>query len=400
MTTFVFLFFMGRLYTSIGLTNSSMIQPLNFSLLFGSLLPFFNIYIAAYGQFTTLLIQRAIAGPVNKILYSIIPSDLLQWSRTFIRGTVLKVGMLSGSLIMIVLKPVASAQQLAVIGLILSIYWLIETYIFRKHYKRILKQVIVEKQIDFEQIESVRPLDSGGAAMEVGPVAVESRAEELRLEDIRERKVIEPEIALKLLEDSNPLTRAEAALSFIDSQDVRAVSKLIHLLEDTDEEVRKAAIEALMRYGDKIVPYLEVCLIEAPPRTKQGILEVIRLSGAKDFEIIPFLGKELALAYSNLIALRQIRKLSNSLSTEMLEKHLIELNEETLSLIFYALWVYHADMRLMYQALKSESASIAVELIENSIQKELTPYLIPLIEDMPLDQKIEEGKRHLSTHPP
>ena len=77
----------------------------------------------------------------------------------------------------------------------------------------------------------------------------------------------------------------------------------------------------------------------------------------------------------------------------MLKQRLTELNEETLSLIFYALWVYYADMRLLYQALKSESSSIAVEMVETSVQKEIGPYLIPLIDDIPIAEKIDHGKK-------
>jgi HEAT repeat protein len=196
-------------------------------------------------------------------------------------------------------------------------------------------------------------------------------------------------VALKLLDDENPRTRAEAAASFAQSQDIRAVSKLIRCLEDNDDDVRKAAIDALMSYGDTIVPYLEVSLIEAPPRAKQGILEVMRLAEIKDFELIPFLGKQLSQAQF-LVAVRQLQ--GERAQVQACEPAPLEVNEEILSLIFYALWVYHADMRLMYQALKSESASIAVELVENSIQQELTPYLIPLIEDIPLAEKIERGR--------
>jgi len=391
--TFVLLFFMGRMYQTIGITNSSLVQPINFAIIFGSLNAFFNIYVACYAQFTSILIQRAISGPVNKVLFNIIPSDLAIWSRSFVRGTVLKVGMLIGSLLMIALKPVMSAQHLSIIAFALSVYWTAETWIFRKHYRRILKQVITEKQIDFEQIDSVRTFDSGGSAMEVGPVSVEDRSEVSERSDARTLPSIDPEVALKLLEDPNPLTRAEAAASFALSKDVRAVQKLIRLLDDRDEEVRRWAMEALMAYRETILPFLEVALVEAPPRAKQGILEVIRVSGLKDFELIPFIGKELSRAYSNLIAVRALKSLENSLSVELLKAHLMEKNEETLSLIFYALWVYHADMRLMYQALRSETASIAVELVENSIEKEVTPYLIPLIEDVPLDEKIERGRK-------
>lgn len=391
--TFILLFFVGRMYSSMGLTNASIVQPLNFAALFGALPAFFNIYVAAYGQFSTILIQRAIAGPVNKILYSVIPSDLQTWSRTFIRGTVLKVGMLTGSLSMIFLKPLIQAKSFSYLAFVFAAYWLFETLKFRKHYTRILKQVIAEKQIDFAQIESVRAFDSGGAATELGSVEVDTRLQESALEPPKPIPKLEPDAALKLLDDENATTRAEAAASFAITKDVRAVRRLIKCLEDRDDDVRKSAMEALMSYGDAILPFLEVSLIEAPPRTKQGILEVIRLSGLKDFEIVPFLGKELAHAYGNLIALRHLEEIADGMSVKMLHDHLIATNEEKLSLIFYALWVYHADMRLMYQALRSETASIAVELVENSIQKELTSYIIPLIEDIPLNEKIEKGRK-------
>ncbi|MCL5124568.1 MAG: MFS transporter [Deltaproteobacteria bacterium] len=392
--SFVLLFFMGRVYQSMGLANASLVQPLNFAALFGSLVMFFNIYVAAYGQFTSLLIQRAVAGPINKVFFNIVPSDLISWSRTFIRGTVLKVGMLTGSMIMIILKPVMIPEQFSFIAVGLSLFWLYETFVFRKHYKKTLKQVIVEKEIDFDQIESVRGMDSGTATVQLGPLSVEERSTKIDTEMLRVAPPkIDPDTALRLLYDDSPGTRAEAALVFACYRDVRAVGRLVELLDDMDEEPRKAAIEALMAYKEEILPFLEVSLLNAPIRTKQGILEVIRLSGLKNFEMIPFLGQELGLAYSNLVAIHVLGSMPKSSSVDMLKEYLEELNDETLSLIFYALWVYHADMRLMYQALQSETASIAVELVENSIEKEIVPYLIPLIEDIPLHEKIDRGRK-------
>ena len=392
--SFVLLFFMGRIYQSMGLTNASLVQPFNFAALFGALTMFFNIYVAAYGQFTSLLIQRAVAGPINKVFFNVIPSELMSWARTFIRGTVLKVGMLTGSLIMIILKPVMNAEQFSIIAFVLALYWFYETLIFRKHYRKTLKQVIVEKEIDFDQIESVRAMDSGTATVQFGPLSVEERSTKLDPDLLHlDAPNIDPETALRLLYDANAATRAEAALSFACSRDVRAVGRLVELLDDMDEEPRKASIEALMAYKEEVLPFLEISLLNAPIRTKQGILEVIRLSGLKDFEMIPFLGQELSLAYSNLVAIHVLNAMPKSSSVDMLKEYLEELNDETLSLIFYALWVYHADMRLMYQALQSETASIAVELVENSIEKEIVPYLIPLIEDIPLHEKIDRGRK-------
>jgi hypothetical protein len=85
--------------------------------------------------------------------------------------------------------------------------------------------------------------------------------------------------------------------------------------------------------------------------------------------------------------------LEDRASVQMLKQHLTARNDEILSLLFYALWVYHADMRLMYQSLKSENASVAVELVETSLRGHNLPYLLPLIDDLPLSEKIEKGRK-------
>jgi hypothetical protein len=397
LTTFVMLLFVGRIYSTIGLTNASMVHPVNFTILFGALAASFKIHVACYGQFSVILIQRALAGPLNKIFFNIIPQKLMAWSRTFIRGTVLKVGMLAGSLIMIVLKPIPwlTPHHFSYIAIVFTIWWVYESLIFRKHYKRILKQVIVAKEIDFDQIESMRTFDSGGGFREIEPVALKDRPEEESTVSTGQTPTMPTDVALKLLDDPDPGTRAEAAASFATNPDIRAVRRLVWCLDESDTHVRNTAIEALMGYRERILPFLEAVLIESSPMVQQGILEVMRLSGLKDFEIVPFFTKQVSQAYTNLIILRRLETLEETTSVVFLKKHLNEMMDETLRLIFYALWVYHADMRLIYNALKSETASIAVELVETSVEKDIVPYLIPLIEDVPIDEKIEKGRQVL-----
>jgi len=224
--TFVILLFVGRLYSQIGLPNASLAHPINFSLIFAGLIASFNIYVACYGQATVILIQRAIAGPVNKILYSVIPKALQAWSRTFIRGTVLKVGMLSGALLMIVLKPVLDPQDFAYIAVVLGGYWVVETLLFRKEYKRILKQVIVEEKVDYEEAEAVRTFDSGGA-----PMGLESRTADFTEEDEMEEPEKPAPMATEVDLMPNPIY-----VPLIESR-----------LEDNDSYVRQVAEYASAR---------------------------------------------------------------------------------------------------------------------------------------------------------
>jgi CRP-like cAMP-binding protein/ATP/ADP translocase len=391
--TFFILFAVGRLYSQMGLPNASLVHPVNFAVLFSSLAAFFNIYVASYGQFSVILIQRAIAGPVNKILFNVIPRELQLWSRTFIRGTVLKVGMLIGSLSMIVLKPVMDARDFAYIGIVFGAYWVFETLLFRKEYKRILKQVIVEGKIDYDAVEAVRTFDAGGAPMGLeSSVTLDAGADiEVKPE---KTPAIPLERALKLLDDPLPSVRAEAAQAFVGTADMAAARKLIHCLEDPDETVRNMALEALIEYPADILPFLEASLLQCTMRGKQSILEVIRLSPhISEFEMSHLLGRSVEEAYSNLLVIRQLQSLNRTQAVDMLNEHLLTRNDEILRLVFYGLWVYHADMRLMYQALKSDSQAVAVEMVETTVRGQSVPYLLPLIDDVPLDEKIAKGRK-------
>ncbi len=391
--TFVILLFAGRLYSAMGLPNASLVQPINFAIVFGALTTFFNIYVAAYGQFTLILIQRAIAGPVNKILFNVIPKALVSWSRTFIRGTVLKVGMLAGSLLMILLKPVMEPHDFAYIAVVLAAYWVFETLVFRKEYKRILKQVIVVDKIDFDRIEAGSAFEAGGAPMGLES-AVTGMLPDEEATGEEKPQALAPEVALRLIDDPSAQVRTEAALAFAINPDMRAARKLIRCLEGPDERLRTAAMEALISYPPDILPILEASFLQTNPRGKQAILEVIRLSPEiSEFEMAHLFGTLVEEAYGNLIDIRMLQGLEQRAGIQMLKEHLSARNDEILGLLFYALWVYHADMRLMYQALKSENASVAIEMVETSIRGQNLPYLLPLIDDLPLNEKIEKGRK-------
>lgn len=394
MATFFLLFIVGRVYAKMGIANAALVHPINFALIFSGLSFFFNIYIAAAGQFTLRLVQRSVAGPVTKVLFSIIPGDLMTWSRTFVRGTVVKVGVLTGALLMIVLKPVMDAQSLSPIAVVLALYFVYETIVFGRRYKRGLKQVIIQQAVDFDQIETVRASDCNEGALALGKVVgVEDRTEDV-LEEVVTCPVMPTRVALDQLDDTNPSARAEAAASFTNSHDLKGVRPLVTHLND-DEVVRKAAIESLIGYGEGILPYLESTLVGTPARVQRSILEVIRISGFREFEMLPFVGDKVYEAFGNLVALRVLTREEECVSVKMLKTHMEEKNDEILSLVFHALWVFYADMRLMYEALRSEDSSVAVEMVEATLDRELAPYLIPLIEGLPLEEKIDRGRKIL-----
>jgi ATP/ADP translocase len=391
--SFFLLFVMGRAYTKMGLPNTSLIQPINFACVFGALIPFFNIFAAAYGQFSTIFIQRAIAGPANKILFNVVPEAVAEWSRVFIRGTVIKAAVIIGALIMVVLRPVVSAEGLAPGATAIALYWIVETFIFKKRYKEGLKQVLMDESIDFDRIESEITMGQDVTSMVFQAGSITGQQHEGR-RDVAYLEDVSPETALKQLNSKDDFIRGQAVVFFGGRHDPRAINRLIQSLDDK-EDIRERAIESIAAYGEDIKPFLETALQDSPIRTQLGILEAMRCSNLKAFNLMPFISRSLTAAYNNLIAVEILSHNSGSHSYDMLNIHLREKNEELIGAVFYALWVQYDDMRLMYESLRSGKASAAVEMVETSIDRETARYLIPFIDEIPFAEKIARGRKIL-----
>jgi hypothetical protein len=389
---FFLLFIMGRAYARIGVVNASLVYPVNFTLIFGALTLFFNIYTAALGQFSIRLVQQAVAGPVGKVLFNTVPREIALWSRVFVRGTVIKVGMILGSLLMLGLKPICAPRWLAPIAAGIALCWMAEVLLFRRRYRTGLKQAIIGERIDFDR-------------MDLASVATDALHTETVPHSVRENPHPEPsgfsslpvipvEAALKLLGDPDELTRAEAAAIFGRTRDPGAIRRLIRLLDDR-EVVRRAASEALINYGEALLPFVEAVLGHSSPIAQQSLLEVMRMSNLKDFDVFPFLGKQVCTAYDHIHAGNVLSDGDDSPSTRMLKAHLQDQNDAILSLVFHALWVNHADMGLMYEALRSAEAPVAVEMVEATLDRDLAKYLIPLIDNIPAVEKVRLGRKIL-----
>jgi hypothetical protein len=386
------LLWVGRIYREVGLVKSSFLQPLNFALIFGALGVGFNLLVASCAQVSILLMQRAVAGPLSKILFNLVPMEVRAWSRVFVRGTAVKLGMMMGSLLVLGLKPLLAPRALSIVAFGIAIYWLMETHFFGRKFKWALKQVIVEGKVDFDRIEAGCVTNTGVTSMEIQGLD-EARQDMVPAHEPEKIAALPAEQALKLVDGEDRASRVMAARSFALRADPRALAPLIRMLHE-DEESRGAAIEALLSFGKSAQAHLEVILTESPVRVQRGILEVLRLSGLKQAEVLPYIGQLLTEAYDNLIAIQQSEGQSFR-AVEMLKSHLEERNEDLLSLCFHALWINHADMRLMYEALKSREASTAVELVEASVDRVFSKYLIPLIDHISLSERIQRGREVL-----
>ncbi len=393
--TFAGILALGGVYDRLSTRSVAMAAPLNQCFAFSVMAVFFNLWAAAYAQFSTIFLQRAALGPLTKRLHSLLPREIAAWSQIVVRGMLCQASTIGGALLIIALKPEFSARQLSVLAIVLALVWAWEAFRFRRGYGAGLKQVMAEKGLDFDRfgdaaLGHAEPEEPEQEVMspETYPEAVLDLVAELDIPDL------DQDTALPLLRDPEEQTRAAAAASFALSRDCSALNPLLGLLDDT-EPVRRAAVDALSRYGAEAAPLLEQALPHSPPRVQRGILEVMRLARLRDADITPFLGRMLTAAYHSLMAARTLERGEQGASVDMLLQHLHERRLADLDLVFLGLWVRHKDMRLVFEAVNSGDAAAAVELLEAVLDPVTASRIVPLVDSIPDDERIARGRRVL-----
>lgn len=393
-TLLVFVVILGtaRYHSRISPRTAALATPLNQCLVFSCIAGFFNIISAAYGQVSAILFQRTLMGPLTKQLCALLPEDITRWAQIYVRGTLSQAGMLAGALLMLVMKPAVTPREMAVIALAPALFWSVEAFIFRRRYREGLKQVIVHDHLDYDRFSELAAgrFDGGGGTPPA--MDVDSYPEEiLTLMEELDVPRMEPDEALRLLESPDERERARAALSFALSRDFRAVNRLIGLLDDV-ESVRRSAAEALSRYGPSVLPLFEESLSSGSVNVQRQLLEIVRLTGWPGLDAKPFLGRIVMNIYNDLIAAGALETVPEMDSVAPLYRHLRERIQENLHLVFLTLWITHADMRLAYRGIHSMKAPVAVELLETSLDAEEAGWLIPLVDSLPEEERINRGR--------
>jgi len=394
---FGFILSMGEVYARLPVGVAVVIPCLNQCLVFGGLVSSFHVVLACYGQFSTIFLQRAILGPVNKLLYALLPKEISSWAQIFARGILCQSGMLLGALGMIALRPVLTARELGLVALFLAILWTIEAFRFRRDYRTGLRQVLLDESLDFDRFGDAAAGISHDPHPAQSTLAPEEYPEELfSLLEKLDIPEIEPDTALRQLEDPVPGQRVAAALSFGLTRDPRAVNRLIALL-DQNEEVSRAAVDSLSRYDSSVLPLLEHSLLQSPLRVKRGILEIMRLARYPQLDLLPFIESRLLDAYVALIALKTLSGTNQGPGrcASLLTTHLQERHREEVGLVFQSLWVTSADMRLLLEGVSSAEASAVAEMLEVVLDKRLARPIVPLVDSIPIEEKIRRARELL-----
>lgn len=395
LTSFLFILGLGAVCARLSPPAAALVAPVNQVLAFAGLALGFNLAAAGYAQFSTILVQRTVQGPTAKVLFSLLPRDILGRTQVLVRGVMTQTGAILGAFLLLGLKPVLSPREIALAALVPALAWTVEAVLFRRKYGAGLKQVLVADMLDHDRLEeaasgrAVLPgTGEASLAPENYPEGVLTLLEQLDIPHIPADQ------ALADLAHPDQSRREQAAASCVLTRDFRTVNPLLGLLEDT-ESVRRAAVDALARFGPAVLPALELALSRGSARVQEGILEILRLGGFEDFDLEPSTAARLVSAYSMLMAGEALQALPDTPSRARLSLALREKQQQDLGLIFSALWVRHADMRLLHEAVARGDAPAAVEMLEASLDPRMAEALVPLLDSIPRAEKIARGRKAL-----
>ena len=149
----IILLFVGRVYGRLGLPVVLMFHPINYMLAFLAFLLRFDIFSAMYARISTNILRTTMNNPARAILMGLFPVSYRAVIRPFLRGTVVRVGILIGSGIIMVSEGLYPPRYLSIAAMIAVGVWVITTFVLKKSYPRILLDLISNNMLDLKSLE-------------------------------------------------------------------------------------------------------------------------------------------------------------------------------------------------------------------------------------------------------
>ncbi len=148
----IILLFVGRIYSRWGLPVALMFHPANYVLAFLAFLFRFDIFSAMYARMSTMVLRVTINNPARNILMGLIPESLRAVLRPFLRGTVVRVGLLLGSGTILISEKFFHPRYLSLIAIPFAAAWLASVFALKRGYSKILLDLISKDILDLKTL--------------------------------------------------------------------------------------------------------------------------------------------------------------------------------------------------------------------------------------------------------
>ncbi|MCD4715686.1 MAG: cyclic nucleotide-binding protein, partial [Desulfobacterales bacterium] len=149
----IILLFVGRIYGRWGLPVALIFHPINYMLAFASFLLRFDIFSAMYARISTNVLRTTINNPARAVLVGLVPATYRAVVRPFLRGTVVGLGILLGSGLIMISEDLVHPRFLSVAACLFVGGWITTTFFLKKSYSKILLDLISKDMLDLKTME-------------------------------------------------------------------------------------------------------------------------------------------------------------------------------------------------------------------------------------------------------
>ncbi len=149
----IILLFVGRIYSRWGLPAALMFHPANYVLAFLAFFFKFDIFSAMYSRMSTMVLRVTINNPARNILVGLMPESLRSVLRPFLRGTVVRVGLLLGSGMILISEKFFHPRYLSLLAIPFAVAWLASVFALKRGYSKILLDLVSKDMFDLKALE-------------------------------------------------------------------------------------------------------------------------------------------------------------------------------------------------------------------------------------------------------
>jgi CRP-like cAMP-binding protein/HEAT repeat protein len=198
---------------------------------------------------------------------------------------------------------------------------------------------------------------------------------------------------------SSSVRKAAAEVMIAFANDV-PLQLWVRLLGDEDPEVRRMASDAIRGRGDGVAQQLIPELASPSQAVRNEILVILEELESRPLDFSQFIKGELQKAYVNIAHAVALQRVDGGRVIPLLRDHLLETNmviQETVLRVL-AFRDLGDKAEVILRALDTEDkkdVDNAIEALESSLHSRIGKVLIPLLEDMPLEEKIAIGRKRM-----
>jgi ATP/ADP translocase len=251
--SFTVLLFVGRIYGRWGLPVALMIHPFNYVIAFLAYLFWFDIYSAVYSQLSTTVLRNTINNPARAVLMGLFPPEHRSVVRPFLRGTVVRIGILTGSGAIMLCQGFLHPRYLSIVAIVFIILWIVSTFTLKRRYSAILLDLVSRNLLDLKSLE----------AQEVSEIFQDKKVQSRLVENFLGSKGETCLWYAQLMKSLGFKDLDQHILTVIQGQDDRTATKLLGFLSGKAPE---RAIRIFEELADKKKPERTIAVLKAAAR--------------------------------------------------------------------------------------------------------------------------------------